>query len=89
MATKKCSECRYRGRIHGYFVCDYLKKTGMKRPCKSGEDCSVFEQLTQDNQIVFKIQLKLLSDENQAIHYYSNNPHSSGYKSFQKKFLET
>lgn len=54
-SSKKCLKCKYNARLAGYEkltphqrlnnrFCDYIGKTGQKRPCKPGKDCTVFEK---------------------------------------------
>lgn len=54
-SCKKCLKCKYSAKlstlnkISSYQVendrfCDYIGKTGHRRPCKPGKDCTVFER---------------------------------------------
>lgn len=47
----RCKNCAYSGRLSGAdgagtLICDYILKTGHRRPCELGEKCTVFQQKT-------------------------------------------
>jgi len=50
-SSKKCMSCKYSKPIHGGGIrymadiyCDYLNMTYERRPCKPGNDCTVYER---------------------------------------------
>lgn len=40
-SKKKCTNCRYHANVSGTVCCDYLYKTGHRRPCPPGDECTV------------------------------------------------
>lgn len=41
MATSNCDDCVYRVIVGGMASCDYLFRTGQRRPCPPGDECTV------------------------------------------------
>lgn len=41
MANKNCDNCVYRAVVGGVDCCGYLFKTGHRRPCPPGDECTV------------------------------------------------
>lgn len=54
---KKCLTCKYSGALSSRTdvsalrntYCNYIGITGIKRPCKAGKDCTVYEKRTKEN----------------------------------------
>lgn len=46
-----CKNCRFSGKALSRSIrtCDYLLRTGKKRPCESGKNCTVFEKRTPED----------------------------------------
>ena len=41
MAKSNCDNCVWRGRVANMSCCDYFLRTGQRRPCPPGDDCTV------------------------------------------------
>lgn len=39
--ANNCATCFYHGKCGGMICCDYLFKTGQRRPCPPGDGCTV------------------------------------------------
>lgn len=39
--ANNCATCFYHGKCGGLVCCDYLSKTGQRRPCPPGDACTV------------------------------------------------
>lgn len=42
-----CAGCVYGAQLGGMWICDYLGKTGRRRPCPGGEGCAVREKTVE------------------------------------------
>ena len=42
-SANRCRTCFWRGSVGSQVICDYMEKNeGKRRPCKPGEDCTVY-----------------------------------------------